>query len=208
MVMQIKITNEMTGHYVEENKKFNLSLNWPTDDISSICEFLNQNPQIKCLDTHGNRIGDKGAKLLASNTTLTELIVDANDISDKGAKALAENKNIVSLSLNFNNIGDKGAQALATNTSINSLWCIFNKIGVSGVCALLETDPIKRANYGRDSKDGLKKRATITPTEVPSLLRISAFAVQQFAKKNLQFKQQTEEKLPIEVQEIINKPKV
>jgi hypothetical protein len=66
-----------------------------------------------------------------------------------------------------NHIGDEGAKAFASNATLLRHDVSYNPpIGDEGAKALAETNPVKRATYGR--KVGLQ-------TEVPSLRRQSLF---------------------------------
>jgi Ran GTPase-activating protein (RanGAP) involved in mRNA processing and transport len=145
-----------------------------------------------------NQISDLGAKAFAlHNQTATTVDLGANQISDEGAKDFAmHNKNATSVDLSFNQIGDEGAKEFAkhnkTATSVNLSY--NKKIGLVGAKALVSTPfiqqflgdflppvkpildekhPIKRANYAREV--GMLG-------EVPSLVRLSLFAVKGLHK--------------------------
>jgi hypothetical protein len=172
---------------------------------------LATNTSLINLNVARNKIGDEGAKALAANTVLTTLGVAGNKIGDEGAKALAANTTLTTLLLLSNKIGDEGAKALAANTALTFLSLLFNeKIGSNGIKALAsntslttlevddmndktlnETDPLKRANLGREA--GLK-------IEVPSLKRLTLFKVKQ------EFINQ--DQLPNDLKDDLKKPKV
>ena len=174
---------------------------------------------LRSLDVSGNNIGDEGAEALAANKTLSSLNVSSNFIFARGAKALAANKTLSSLNVSQNCIGPGGAKALAANTNLNSLDVSCNVIGDEGAMALTanktlsvlnignnndigdlgekalaETDPIRRANYGKTVK---------FQSEVPSLVRLSAFAVIRDPKIKI-------DTLPVpdELKELLRKRKV
>ena len=87
-----------------------------------------------------NRIGNKGALAIASNTSWKKLkVLDlaANRVGDEGAIALGRNgewNQLLSLALFDNEIGWKGAIALGSN----STWSENNKIDLSGNMKLTE----------------------------------------------------------------------
>ena len=194
--MKTRILNNLTNpsYFHPEKGELNLSRIGLTanDVINFIVPFLNKHPEIKKLDLSFNQIGTKGAKALAdasnlkilnisrnrhigdegavalSASNLKTLDISYNNIGDEGAVALSAS-NLKTLNLNGNKIGDKGAKALSANTKLEMLKiCQYNKFSESGTKALDETDPIKRANYGREV--GLK-------TEVPSLTRLCLFKI-------------------------------
>lgn len=129
-----------------------------------------------------NKIGSEGAKALAANKIIKKLNLCINKIGPEGAKALAANSTITKLNLKHNKIGPEGAKAFAANTTITRLNLEYNKIGSEGKKALAETNPHKRAEYGRQA--GIPG--------VPSLLRLSLFYIKE---NSLYFK----DKLPSNV---------
>ncbi|KAI9206984.1 uncharacterized protein BJ171DRAFT_495373 [Polychytrium aggregatum] len=100
---------------------------------------------LKTLCLRGNRIGDPGAKSLASvlksNRTLQALNLWDNRIGKEGAGELAEvlkfNSTLMSLSLGHNNIGDEGAAAFA---KVLSNYPLHNDEIMSRKKALAEID--------------------------------------------------------------------
>jgi Ran GTPase-activating protein (RanGAP) involved in mRNA processing and transport len=110
---------------------------------------------------------------LNTHPEIKSLNLSYNNIGAEGAKALAANQSLSTLNLRANNIGDEGAKALAANQSLSTLNLRYNNIGDEGAKALAETDPLKRANYGREAG---------VDTGVPSLARISLFAVKKELK--------------------------
>ncbi len=88
----------------------------------------------------------KIARLLANNSTLTDLKLDRNGISDVGAEylaiALRSNTTLTSLSLSVNQITDVGAkhlaEALEENSTLTQLDLSYNKISESGKQPLIE----------------------------------------------------------------------
>ena len=120
----------------------------PLKISDTIIRVAQNDPSLTSLNLGDNRIGDDGAKALATalknNTSLTSLNLLGNRIGDDGAKALATaletNTSLTSLELGFNRIGADGATALATalknNTSLTSLNLLNNDIGDEGANAL------------------------------------------------------------------------
>ena len=96
----------------------------------------------------GGQIGEDGAVILAhamaTNSTVTYLLLFFSGVGDSGAAALAKaveiNSTLTELNLSENGIGDSGAAALAKAVEINSTLRILhlshNGIGDSGAAAL------------------------------------------------------------------------
>ena len=96
----------------------------------------------------GGQIGEVGAVILAhamaTNSTVTYLLLFFSGVGDSGAAALAKaveiNSTLTELNLSENGIGDSGAAALAKAVEINSTLRILhlshNGIGDSGAAAL------------------------------------------------------------------------
>ncbi len=118
-----------------------------------VIPFLTNHPEIKKINLSHNHIGNDGAEVLASISTLTAINLSNNLVRGNGAVALASIPSLIDLNL--------------TN----------NDIGTLGHAALQERNPVKRANYRRDLAND-RRDLGITP-EVPSLKRISLFKVQQ-----------------------------
>ncbi len=150
---------------------------------------LASNTSLTTLEMSYNQIGPEGAKALASNMSLTTLYVSYNQIGPEGAKALASNKSLRTLEVSRNQIGPEGAKALASNTS-TEIW-VRDDHGPEGAKALAETDPHKRANYGREA--GIN-------TDVPSLSRLCLFKVKQY--------QLNQSQLPDDLHKKLAQPKV
>ncbi|XP_068734604.1 NLR family CARD domain-containing protein 3-like [Montipora capricornis] len=131
------------------------------------------------------KIDDSDAAILAhamaTNSTVTELLLPSNNIGDSGAAALAKaveiNSTLTKLNLVFNEIGDSGAAALAKAVQINSmqtkLGLLFNKIGDSGAGALakaveinstLTTLGLSRNGIGDSCAAALAKAVEINST--------------------------------------------
>jgi hypothetical protein len=162
-----------TENNYKKNNKMTKGKNYMPRDINAINFYLD------------NRT-DK-TKLSLSHFGLTE-----QDIQEWIIPLLNEHPEIKELDVSFNNIGADGAKALAANTTLTTLNVDGNNIGEAGEKALHETDPVKRASYGRAV--GMK-------TEVPSLKRIALFKVQQSPQLD-------KNKLPEELIEELKKPKV
>jgi len=96
--------------------------------------------------TNGDAVATAFAGMLESNTTLSELGLEATNIKVSGASALGQclehNNSLTSLSLDYNDIGDRGAQAfahsLAHNTTLTTLSLSRNYIKVPGAIALAQ----------------------------------------------------------------------
>jgi hypothetical protein len=110
---------------------------YPTDaDIPSICEYLEQHPDITTLDVTSSKMGPEGARLLAANIRIPILKIAVNHLGDEGARALAANSSLTTLWIGGNDITDAGAIALAASQTITTLKIGFNKIGDEGARAL------------------------------------------------------------------------
>lgn len=170
---------------------------------------------LKALSLSNNMIGDEGAKAfqdnttldslylilcgiktegmigLAANSTLTSLCIESNEFSLEAAKAFAENTTLINLDIMDTDIGDDEVFALVTNTTLKNLE-VFDDlfptttIGPEGLAALNESNPISRANYGR--------RVNMQ-SAVPSLKRLSLFAIKQSVDLHAKKGNQNEEKL-------------
>lgn len=125
--------------------------NMTSEDIPYLFNFLNQHPEITCLNLYGCELGNNRvttlAQELASNNTLTSIVLRQNFITDVGAIALAEaltsNTKLYELSLGFNKIGDRGAFALS-NTGLKILDLFDNAITNQGAkCFFINTKLIK-----------------------------------------------------------------
>ena len=137
-----------------------------------IVPFLNEHPEIENICLNNNNIGDNGAKALASVKSLKAIGIRHNHIGDDGAKAFAISDSIEHLGIANNKIGDVGFKALASNPSIKTLNAYEDAttvISEAAKQAILESDPIKRANYGREV--GIEAHASLT--------RLCLFAVQK-----------------------------
>jgi hypothetical protein len=136
--------------YRFEGNKLSMDLDNLTDqEVEDIVlPFLNEHPEITNLDLSYNpHVSDKSAKLIAvANTSLTEINIECTSITDNGVKALA------------------------TNTQLVKIQAGSKHLGVDGIQAAQESNPTKRANYGREKEVGIQ-------TEVPSLKRLCLFAV-------------------------------
>lgn len=84
--------------------------------------------ELQALDIGVNRIGDRGAELLAGSRgvfdSLVSLRLTRNEIGDRGALALAHATGLAALrelDLAENRIGESGGQALATSASLTRL---------------------------------------------------------------------------------------
>ncbi|AXV83969.1 leucine-rich repeat protein [Ralstonia solanacearum] len=102
--------------------------------------------KLESLDLSDTPIGDRGAQLLASSTSLTSLNLSGNEISDAGAAAFADNTSLTSLNLRGNHISDAGAEALGRNTVLTSLDVSANPIGNTGVQALASSRSLTSLN--------------------------------------------------------------
>lgn len=138
-------------------------------DIPLLLNFLNQHPEVKYLDLGFNKLGDDSIKMLASNTTLDELILNMNQIGDAGAIALAGNTTLKYLSLGANQIGKTGATALAGNMTLKGLNLYMTQIGVEG-----------RAVFDKPKAERVKAAigVGVKYNSFPSLRRFSLFALQ------------------------------
>jgi hypothetical protein len=84
--------------------------NLTDDDIPELLEWLTKLPRITTLDLRQNKIGPKGARLLAVNTTLTSLrLKEGNNLSVQDLQPFLQNFTLC----DFPIIGGSGA-ALTT----------------------------------------------------------------------------------------------
>ncbi|TYZ69301.1 hypothetical protein PybrP1_003929 [[Pythium] brassicae (nom. inval.)] len=112
--------------------------------------------RLRTLDLGFNRIGDRGAALLAqaleTNATLERLYLSGNDIGPAGAlalaRALAANSALRSLHLSGNNVGEDGAAHLAdglrANRGLRALYVGTNGIGSRGMARLADALTVNR----------------------------------------------------------------
>lgn len=64
------------------------------------------------LDFSHNHIGDEGAKALANNSKLGQVVISYNDIRNDGAFEFAKNTKMDMLNISYNHIGPAGVEAL------------------------------------------------------------------------------------------------
>lgn len=130
--------------------------------------------RLRTLDLGFNRIGDRGAALLAraleTNAVLERLYLSGNDIGPTGAQALARalaaNSSLRSLHLSGNNVGEDGAAHLAdglcANRGLRALYVGTNGIGSSGMARLADALTVNRSlreltlGQNRIGSDGLR----------------------------------------------------
>ena len=126
----------------------------------------------------------------------------------KGASDFAaKNTTATTVNLSINGIGDRGAMALASNTIIIDLITLDgNNLSSIGKEALVEPDPLRRANFGVQVQ---------IPTEVPSLQRLSLFKLKQNCTKVTTKTSQgaevpfnPDEHLCAELKEMYHKPRI
>jgi Leucine-rich repeat (LRR) protein len=105
--------------------------------------IFNKMPHIKSLSLTGCKISDEGAMYIANNfESLTALNLYANRIGDAGARAIASSSHmaqLTSLNLSWNEIGEAGAQAIAGSPNIKQLTSLNlsgNEIGDAGARAI------------------------------------------------------------------------
>mmetsp|Transcript_14495 Transcript_14495/g.16931 ORF Transcript_14495/g.16931 Transcript_14495/m.16931 type:complete len:909 (+) Transcript_14495:324-3050(+) len=101
---------------------------------------LKYNSTLTYLDLKTNRIGDKGAGLIASfmyrNNSLEEILLNSNQIGDQGAKSIAKalrhNTALLKIELSRNYIGNKGAKCflslMKTNNTLTGLSLHHNHV--------------------------------------------------------------------------------
>jgi len=134
------------SHFNKDKNELVLDhLNIADQDISEICEFVNQF-DVHFLSLKDNDIGDAGAELLAACNKLISLDLTDNCIKDEGAIALAANTTLTSLILEDNLIKNRGAIALAANTSLTSLNLEDNIIGHKGAIAFAGNSKLTSLN--------------------------------------------------------------
>ncbi|WP_265017231.1 TomO hydrophobic C-terminal domain-containing protein [Wolbachia endosymbiont (group A) of Epistrophe grossularia] len=146
-------------------------------NISDLVSFLERNQSITRLILRFSKIGNEGAKILASGNlpNLTSLHLFCNNISAEGAEALAKGNllNLASLHLLFNKIGDEGVKALANGnlTKLTSLRLVANKIGNEGAKALANSNlPNLKLLYLGNHLDTKSVKALLATKNVRNLL--------------------------------------
>jgi internalin A len=120
--------------------------------------------QLRSLDLRGNKIGEAGAKAIASLTQLRSLNLGDNNLGEAGAKAIASLTQLTSLDLSDNKIGDAGAKAIASLTQLTSLALSNNSIGDAGVKAIASLTQLTSLNLAHT------KVADLTPLASLSML--------------------------------------
>ena len=95
--------------------------------VKTALSALDNNHALRTFNAYGSHLGDADALMIASwlatNRTVTELILQDNKISDVGARALAEvlrvNTTLTEINLAGNSIGDATRRAFADVQSVN-----------------------------------------------------------------------------------------
>lgn len=95
--------------------------NLTDSDVPAVLTYLENNPEITQLSLASNRIGSRGAEILAKNTTIKELDISANRLGDAGAKALAKNTTLEVLRIYVNGLYTEAFIALAENNTLKAL---------------------------------------------------------------------------------------
>lgn len=98
----------------------------------------------------GASLYDNGAISLASNTTITSLIVGECYIGLEGVRALAANTALTALDVGANEFGDEGALVLAQNTTITSLNVDVNGLKASSVVRLAGNTCLRKLDLDRN----------------------------------------------------------
>lgn len=124
--------------------------NITNNDITTICMFLADNPQITYLDLTNKNITDESVIKLAENETVTYLHLDENNLSDKAAIALAKNTKLTVLYLNQNAITDDGARELGKNANLTHLYLSSNQITDKGAATLAENTVLKELDLSHN----------------------------------------------------------
>lgn len=182
-------------------KSLNLSMNSICDDGASA---LALNTSLESLGLSGNHIGNEGANNLAKNKTLNSLDVSSNDIGDEGAMALAVNDTLKTLNVCGNvSIRNTGVNALAANITLKFLYVIgkldlklSNHLIVERRKKILnEENPYLRAQNAINA--GVKPENV----PVPFLKTLCLFKIKNSPEINT-------EKLPVELKEALQNPKI
>ena len=102
------------------------------DKLIPIAEAFNSMSELRVVSLHGNRIGDKGAAILAKGlenkrSALSELYLDNNIIGNVGfaqlGAALSKNSALKVLDLDYNPANDDGLASIVTSPSYASRKC-------------------------------------------------------------------------------------
>lgn len=166
-------------------------------DVIQIAATLKKNTFIKRLNLSYNNIGDEGAAVLASVSTLEELDFHnglsgyddyANHIGDVGAKALA-NSQLKKLNLIGNSIGDKGIAFLSNNSTIVELIVDDCEITLEGIKEFFRTNAtvkklsLRANNIGDDGLSTISLNRTIEELDL-SLCNISHVGAEYIANNS------------------------
>lgn len=93
-------------------------------------------------------LSEQGVKSLASNNTLTDLVLDGWDLRDRALEHLGSMKSLVRLSLRFNLITDQGLPTLGKLTRLRSLDLAGNDLHGSGLSALGSLSELQSLDLG------------------------------------------------------------
>jgi Leucine Rich repeat len=148
MPLTKKILNDIYKSQLQDQLHINMR-EVSLDDMWLVCDFLNENPQIKTLGLVTCGITDASAKLLARNKTISSLDMSHNLIENDGVIALAKNPNLESLNLESNCFGTDGVKALADNESLISLEIGGNVINDEGAIAIAKNRTIRSLDVAK-----------------------------------------------------------
>ena len=117
-------------------------------EIESVTELARIG--VRYLNLDGSNVGDAGAIVLATNTSIVTLFLGNCSISDSGAIALSANICLVKLDLSDNQISDSGAIALSKSNSLTSLDLRNNLVGLEGMKAIVANPRLADVDFYRD----------------------------------------------------------
>lgn len=91
------------------------------DDMPFLLSYLDKHKEIKWLDLMGNNIKERGAKQLATNKSIENLLIGSNPIGSAAVIELAKNSTLKQLWLGSNSLTDEAVIALAHNITLESI---------------------------------------------------------------------------------------
>lgn len=114
---------------------------WRRDEYAFV---LAQHTSLSSINLASNRITDRGALALATNTSITRMNFNNNvDITDDGGVVWGSHPSITALDLGHTQVGDKTGLALATNHHLTSLNLDDSKLSDVGAIALASNSALK-----------------------------------------------------------------
>jgi len=126
---------------LDGNKISDIGVNYLEDALSL--------SSINTLSLSSNKIGERGAELLAKSK-IEFLDLSANEIGVEGARFLSESKHILKLSLSECGIGDVGAKAILGNKRFQVLDLSANDITDEGISNITRAEFLREINLSQN----------------------------------------------------------